>query len=65
VDTLAAGYQADVTAEQVNSYLRWPGWLDDSDWQPPALSALRHWRMAAGPGGLPAQAEGQGREVRG
>lgn len=41
---LTAGYKAASQAEEVNYYLRWLGRLDNSDWQPPALWAVRHWR---------------------
>jgi hypothetical protein len=41
---LTAGYKAQAHAEEVNRYLRWLGRLDNSDWQPAALWALRHWR---------------------
>lgn len=41
---LTAGYKAGSQAEEVNRYLRWLGRLDNSDWQPSALWALRHWR---------------------
>lgn len=41
---LTAGYKASAHAEEVNYYLVWLGRLDNSDWQPPGLWALRHWR---------------------
>lgn len=41
---LMAVYKAGSQAEEVNRYLRWLGRLDNSDWQPSALWALRHWR---------------------
>jgi len=41
---LTTSYKATDHAEEVNWYLRWLGRLDNSDWQPSALWALRHWR---------------------
>jgi hypothetical protein len=41
---LTAGYKAAARAEEVNRCLMWLARLDNSDWQPAALWALRHWR---------------------
>ena len=40
---LGPSYAAESGAEQVNGYLRWLHQLDNIDWQPAALLAMRKW----------------------
>lgn len=43
-DILTASYESDHNAEQINELLKWLGWIDNSDWIPPAILYIKLYR---------------------